>query len=86
MECHREKTKNIDSIFTKAQREIGEGRHFNETELFELLNSLILSNISFCLWYGDDWVDLTLLSKDEILKHIETELMEMPGEIYLMYK
>jgi len=80
------KSKTIDSIFTQAQKEISEGKHFKETELFDMINSLVLSKISFCIWYGNDWNDLTLVSKDEIFKHIEAELLEMPGEIYLFYK
>jgi hypothetical protein len=78
-------TNTIDSLFTDAQREISNGYSFQTTELSKLINSLISFDISFCLWYGSDWNELPIVSKNEVLNCIIEQLVEMPGEVYLRY-
>jgi hypothetical protein len=78
-------TKEIDSLFSRAQADLAAGMTIEQTALGVFLDALIRQRVEIAMWYADEWQQLpTVCDFNEALRRIESALTEGSGEIYLM--
>ena len=79
-------SKCTDALFVEAQERLVFGAKIEATRLGILIGQIIRLHGSIILWYGDDWVDLPMISDSGlVLKNIQEQLREGSGEVYLRY-
>ena len=80
--------KDIDTIITDAQEQMHNGRLYEETLIYKVLNSLIDNHISFAMWYDIYADELEVCkSKKEVLETCYNGIMDESGmcEVYIAF-
>jgi len=77
----------ISDVFTEAHNVIYNGGDFRATDLQTLLPEILEVCQTFVLWWGNEWVDLPVITSQEVLwVELEKQLRDEVGDVYLQWK
>ena len=78
----------IDTIITESQSKMQNGVPYKDTVIYQILNTLVIHNISFAMWYDTYTDDLDICkSKEGVLETCYKQIMDISGmcEVYIVY-
>lgn len=75
-----------DVLFQEAQSQVLRGTDVRATRLGQALTLLLPFTHQLVFWYGDDWMNLPRVSRDEdLFVSLAFQLTNGAGEVYLLY-
>ena len=76
----------IDTLFTEAQKAIGNNQEFENTRLNKVISRILEVSDEIVFWYGSDFDDLDSVAEESVLRDSLKQALETSScEAYLHY-